>query len=416
MYSKNILFVFIILFNAMPYSAYAEEKTLTLEQAYSLAIENNPDLSIYKTDVKINESKTIQSGLPQNPELSAELENIGGATEVTGGYQLTSSVKQTFEWNEKRDSRVKLSLIAKDITNLKYQIKKSDLKIDISKAFIDVLNNQELLKLTEQIFDINQKICNITSQKVDAGKISPIEKNRAKINLSTLKIEVDKAKEILKNSNIKLAYILGISTHTFNKLQGNFYLISKLITLEKLLEKVSESPKLTLFPLELLQQQSVIDVETLKIKPDINLNGGYRIFDVSKSGNISFVIGISIPIPAFNQNQGIISEAELKLEKLKLEKNVVEYNLKLEIIENYTTIINSYNEIINLKENIIPEAEKIFNSINEGYILGKFNYLDVLDAQKTVFQVKARYIKSISEYKKSIIEMEKIIGKKISNN
>lgn len=416
MYSKNILFVFIILFNAMPYSAYAEEKTLTLEQAYSLAIENNPDLSIYKTDVKINESKTIQSGLPQNPELSAELENIGGATEVTGGYQLTSSVKQTFEWNEKRDSRVKLSLIAKDITNLKYQIKKSDLKIDISKAFIDVLNNQELLKLTEQIFDINQKICNITSQKVDAGKISPIEKNRAKINLSTLKIEVDKAKEILKNSNIKLAYILGISTHTFNKLQGNFYLISKLITLEKLLEKVSESPKLTLFPLELLQQQSVIDVETLKIKPDINLNGGYRIFDVSKSGNISFVIGISIPIPAFNQNQGIISEAELKLEKLKLEKNVVEYNLKLEIIENYTTIINSYNEIINLKENIIPEAEKIFNSINEGYILGKFNYLDVLDAQKTVFQVKARYIKSISEYKKPIIEMEKIIGKKISNN
>lgn len=414
MYFKNILLQLIIL-NIICFPGLSAEKykLLTLEKAFTLSIANNPELALYSTELKINEARIIQSGLRKNPEASSMLENIGGSPDVTGGYQLTMQVSQELEWDNKRNARIKSISLGKEIIDSKYQVKKNEILVGVSQAFSNILNAQEQINSAKEMLKIAQKVYDTVSIMVESGKVSMLDLHRAKINLSTVKLEVDNAIKFLAIARDKLSYLTGLKSTDFEKIEGNFYTIMPLITLNKLMEKTKESPKLSLFPLQEIQLQSTVELEKLNARPNLSVNGGYRIFDITKRDNVSFVTGFSVPIPVFNQNQGTILEAEQQIERLDTERKSVEYNLKMSIFEIYTPIVTSYNEINVLKTDIIPQSEILFNKVSEGYTIGKFTLIEFLEAQKILFQTKTKYIKAITEYHKNINEIEKIIGKPI---
>jgi cobalt-zinc-cadmium efflux system outer membrane protein len=49
-----------------------------------------------------------------------------------------------------------------------------------------------------------------------------------------------------------------------------------------------------------------------------------------------------------------------------------------------------------LRSDIVPAAQSAYQAARTGFELGKFGYLDVLDAQRTYFQAKAQYWKALS--------------------
>jgi cobalt-zinc-cadmium efflux system outer membrane protein len=58
---------------------------------------------------------------------------------------------------------------------------------------------------------------------------------------------------------------------------------------------------------------------------------------------------------------------------------------------------------------VIPGAQSAFDAENEGYREGKFGYLDVLDAQRTLFDVKGQYIEALKGYHKAVATVERLI-------
>ena len=47
---------------------------------------------------------------------------------------------------------------------------------------------------------------------------------------------------------------------------------------------------------------------------------------------------------------------------------------------------------ISLREELLPGTQNAFEAANKGFNACKFNFLDVLDAQRTLFQAKSQYI------------------------
>lgn len=397
-------------------SSLKDNKNLTLEKALLLTLKNSLELNNYPIDLRISDAKILQAEERTNPELSSFLENIGGAPEVTGGSQLTMEIRQTLEWADKRTSRIKLANTEKDLIRLKYEVKKSEVFSMVLLTFTNALIEQEQLKLSEEKYKLADEVFRAVSEKVDAGKVSPFEKKRVNITFTNAKIEVENTKKNLEISKKKLALLLGVDSYTFNQLSGNFYKLTDLISLEKLIDKTSENPELALLNSEVLQRMALIEVEKIKLKPDLTVTGGYRVFDITKRDNISFVTGLSIPLPFFNTNQGAIEEAIILLEKLNSEKKILQNKLKISLIEPYKRLANSFNEINVLKTSVIPDAQIVFDAILENYRIGKFNYLEVLEAQQTLFQSKTHYINALENYHKSVVEIESIIGKKVLSN
>ena len=68
------------------------------------------------------------------------------------------------------------------------------------------------------------------------------------------------------------------------------------------------------------------------------------------------------------------------------------------------------SKIVILENDIIPEAQTSYTTISEGYLNGRFTYLDVVDAQRMWFESREQYIGALKNYHINILELNCIMG------
>ena len=74
-----------------------------------------------------------------------------------------------------------------------------------------------------------------------------------------------------------------------------------------------------------------------------------------------------------------------------------------------------FTEATILADDVVPGAQTAFDAATQGYQVGKFDYLDVLDAQRTLFEAKGQYIRSLAKYHKAKIDVERLIAKSLDS-
>ena len=122
-----------------------------------------------------------------------------------------------------------------------------------------------------------------------------------------------------------------------------------------------------------------------------------------------------MPLPLFNRNQGRLLEARQRLaQATESQKHATIYVLSA-LAETYQILASSYTEAATLKANILPGAIDAFEATKEGYLQGKFNYLDVLDAQRTLFEAKNRYIEVLVAYHRAFADVKRLTGERVNN-
>jgi cobalt-zinc-cadmium efflux system outer membrane protein len=121
-------------------------------------------------------------------------------------------------------------------------------------------------------------------------------------------------------------------------------------------------------------------------------------------------VGITIPLPVFNKNQGAIIEAENRIRKAEKEKAAAVIKVQTALSEAYQTLEGSFLEGNILKDSVLPSLQNAYDATLEGYRYGKFGYLDVLDSQRTLFEAKAKYLDVLASFQKSKAEVQRLIG------
>jgi cobalt-zinc-cadmium efflux system outer membrane protein len=62
------------------------------------------------------------------------------------------------------------------------------------------------------------------------------------------------------------------------------------------------------------------------------------------------------------------------------------------------------------EERILPQAEKALDATEEGHRAGKFSYLDVLDAQQTLEEVRRAHLAALEDLNMQAADLEGITG------
>jgi len=140
--------------------------------------------------------------------------------------------------------------------------------------------------------------------------------------------------------------------------------------------------------------------------PDPTIFGGVRDFD--RTGDQAFLVGVSLPIPVWNRNQGNVISANSEVAKAKNQKLKASLDLNRELVSHYQSWSLAYQEINSLKGEIIPSAERAFKDASKAYESGRFPYIEVLDAQRTLFEAKEKQIEAIERYHFSKAEVLRI--------
>ena len=211
----------------------------------------------------------------------------------------------------------------------------------------------------------------------------------------------------------RLAAAWGSSEPVFEKAAGDFYELADMPELDKLTGLISQNPDVARWSMEKEKRRAALELEKAKKTSDIRLGGGIQYFN--EPDDSAIILGLSIPVPLFDRNQGNIKEATYLLAQAQENRRAVETDTRAALAESVTTLSSAFSEITILKNEVLPSAQEAFDAAGRGYNEGKFEYLVVLDAQRTLFEVSEKYIEAVAEYHKARADVERLIGLDIDN-
>lgn len=383
---------------------------ITLSQALALSLIRNPELRAFSWEVRAREAQTLQAGLPPNPEISFELEDFGGTGSVEGfdGTETTILLSQLIPLGGKLSKRKKVASLNAKLAGWDYETIRLNVLTQTTIYYLNVLAAQDQLALELELVSLAEKVHTTVSELARAGEISPIQEKRSKVVLSQTKINLERSKRELEAAKKILSSSWGGNEPQFEEVKGDLDSISPIPSFQELTELLSENPDIARWASEMEQREAALKLEKANAIPDPFVSGGYR--HISEKNDNAFVVGLSIPIPILNRNQGAISAANRRLKKAIEEQKNAEVIVNRALASTYETLSSSYQEVVLLKDNVLPEAKSAYESIFEGYREGKFALLDVLVAQRTVFDARLQYIEALLSYHSSRANVERLTG------
>lgn len=382
---------------------------LTLEEAAGLALLQNPGLAAFSQAIRAREAAVLQASLLPNPRLSVQGSGLANPTlEGVDGNAITIKLSQLILLGGKIAKRVRVAHLSRDLAIWDYVAKRADVLTRVAQSFIAVLSAQKRVALAQQLVRLAERTVAAVSKQVQAGQVPPVQQSKAKVLLSSMRIRLIQAKQALQTARRQLAATWGSTTPRFQKAVGRLGAVSSLPPLKALTQRIGNNPDLARWTTVIAQRQAILDLEQSRAIPNLTLSVGGTHY--ANTGDYAIVAGISIPLPLFDRNQGAILQAQHRLAQAKKKRRAAAIRIATALSAAYQRATAAYDKARILQTQVLPAARRAFEATKTGFRLGKFNFLSVLDAHRTLFDAKSQYLRALTRYHQAVAEIERLIG------
>ncbi|NMZ24427.1 TolC family protein [Pseudomonas proteolytica] len=381
----------------------ASAQTLTLESALQNAFAGNPDLAAAQWEIDIAQGGRQQAGLIPNPVASWDAEDTRRSTRTT-----TVKLSQTLELGGKRGARIEVASRAQDAAAQELEQRRNLLRAEVIDGFYGALWAQERLELAQRSMALAERGLVIANGRVTAGKASPVEATRAQVEVSQIRLERSRAEIGVSDAYRRLAAITGSATIGFERVEAGAVNTPALPSATQLLARLESTAELRLAQLQIQQRDAGLGQEKAQRIPDLDVSIGSQ-YDASVRERVNLV-GVSMPIPLFNRNQGNVLAASRRADQARDLRNATELRLRTETRQALDLWATANSEVRAFNQVILPAAQSAVDSATRGFEMGKFNFLDVLDAQRTLIAARTQYLAALAQATDAWVRIERIYG------
>ena len=384
-------------------AAAAAAKPLSLAKAIELALEGNPEVAAAKRQWEATEGQVLQGRSRPNPELAYSLEDTRSKTR-TQSWQLNLPV----ELGGKRAARTKAAEKTREQAQAQLAELQATVRANVAAAYFDVLTAQERLVLARDSAALAKSSTDTVSKRVAAGKVSPVEESKARVAEAGVRVELAQAASEQRNALSRLFALLGRIDAPYTVLEGKAENLPSVPSLADLQPLISSAPGVVLARIEVDRRKALTALEQSKRVPDVTVSVGMQRSNETQRNVLLF--GVSVPLPVFDRNQGNLLEA-LKLEdKARDELQAATVRLHSEVAQARERLSTIIAEVQSLKQDVLPGAKSAYDAATIGFENGKFNFLEVLDAQRTYFTAKSQYLKALGEAHRAAADIDRLLG------
>ena len=376
---------------------------LSLTKAIELALEGNPEVAAATRQFEATEGQVLQGRARPNPELAYSLEDARSKTR-TQSWQLNLPV----ELGGKRAARTKAAEKTREQAQAQLSELQATVRANVAAAYFDVLTAQERLVLARDSAALAKSSTDTVSKRVAAGKVSPVEESKARVAEAGVRVELAQAASEQRNALSRLFALLGRIDAPYTVLEGKAENLPSVPSLADLQPLISSAPGVVLARIEVDRRKALTALEQSKRVPDVTVSVGMQRSNETQRNVLLF--GVSVPLPVFDRNQGNLLEA-LKLEdKARDELQAASVRLHSEVAQARERLSTITAEVQSLQQDVLPGAKSAYDAATIGFENGKFNFLEVLDAQRTYFTAKSQYLKALGEAHRAAADIDRLLG------
>ena len=384
-------------------NAAAPDRPLDLEQAIALAMQANAQLAAAGHELQASAGAALQANAIPNPTVSFEVQDTRRATRET-----TMQVSQPIELGGKRAYRTAVASKAQETAALQLQAKRLEVRADVSKAFYGVLIAEERMKLANASLLNAGRATTVAAKRVLAGKISPVDEDKARVAEAVVRLELLQATSDLATARAQLAALWGSRTVNFSRIAGTLEGVPVLPPLEVLVQRLASAPALLAARSDSERHAALASLEKSRRIGDVALSLGVKRSE--ELGRNQAIVGFSMPLPLFDRNQGAVLESLRRLDKSRDEFDAAALALHAELLQAHARFEVARQQVAAMREDILPRATSALDAATTGFEFGKFALIDVLDAQRTLLQTRSHYLQALGELHRAAADIDKLAG------
>lgn len=383
---------------------------LWLADALSAALEGSPTLASSSWESRVAEAREVQAALRPNPEVWFEVEDVGGRGELAGvsASQTTLQFGELIELGDKRDARIRVSRLGREVARSDFEAVRLDLLAETTQAFVAVLAAQEVARLAGESAALSAELRDAAERRLRAGIAPSVEVSRAAILQSNAELALEQARGKLGAARQALAASWGAEEARFERVEGDLEHVGAPPGLDTLRAALEANPDLARWRSERAHRQAAVELERSRAIPDVVVAPGVRY--LAGADSTSFLVSAVVPLPLFGRNQGGIAEASSRLSQVGEEERASRVRASRELASEYQTLVLARARALGYRTEIAPTSAAALDQVRRGYLEGRFNQIEVIDAQRTLFAVRAEYVDALATYHRSVAAIERLIA------
>ena len=377
-----------------------------LAELEHLALQHNPTLSQAAALIEAARGKAFQAGLPLNPTISTQVEQIGA--DRTGG----EATWFLFQQEIVTGGKLKLSRLKYDqeafAAEVQAQAQRIRVMNAIAEGYFDVLAAQRSLENHRRLKANAEDALKTTEQMANVGQANEPDLLQAKVEVQRATVALRNAETRLRRDWEKLAAQTGVPTLPLQPLTGTIdSKVAPLVKEEQLSRLLSESPEMAMAVIEVKRDQITLKREQREPIPNITLRGGYG-YNYETRNQVG-TVGISIRLPLWDRNQGTIRQAQADLTRGNLEVTRVELDLRRRYADAFSRYETAKSEVEVWRDDTLPTAQKVYDLYLKNFKDRRAAWPQVLVAQRTVFQLNEDYTRSLAELRRAEVEIRGLL-------
>jgi outer membrane protein, heavy metal efflux system len=383
-YLLFILFFFvgIIYGQGQPEPFNQDSVSMTMQQVEDSFLIKNLALIAQKYSIDSARATVITAKLYNNPEVDYQNELYDQLTHGLFGAERSFQVSELITMARKRNKAIQLATSGIEIAEDQFYDLLRTLRFVVRNDFYNIYFMEQSAKLYQLEISSLKNLVPVFEGQVQKGYMAADDAIRIKSQLYTLQAEFDGLQTNIEEVQSELKFLIRAGNNVYIIPMANVDALAEnnvaKTSYQDLIDTaIADRPDLKSLNAGIAFSQNNLTLQKALAVPDISVEAAYDRYGSYVHNYNS--IGIGLPIPLFNRNQGNIKNAQIQLEVSKVNYENGIDQVKNEVTTNYITALRSEKLLMSFDPKFEQDLRQMIDQVLINFEKKNITMLEFLD-------------------------------------
>ncbi len=398
---------------------------LTLDESIERLVRDNLQLRSQFFELPQAQADILTASLRANPILYADAQLVPygsySSARPGGPIQYDVNISHPIDATGKRRARMTVAGQAKRVLEAQFQDAVRLQIANLYTAHLSVLAARQRVRYAVAGVEGLDQVLKPLESRVQAGQITPAEYNRVKLQRETAALALRDEEENLAQARRTLATLLNVDPTSAEAVEVSGTIrddgpeppaLPELVNLA-----LANRPDLVAYRLGIARAQADVKLAHANRLNDLYvLAQPYTFQDNTPFGgksSTSWAVGITVPLPVYNRNQGNIQRARLNVAQTQTELAELQRRVVTEVQQAFREYSVTREAVQRIETELRPAAEQVLRTVRRQYEEGSIGVIEYITARQEYNQVVKQYLETLIRHRQSMLALNTAIGRRL---
>jgi cobalt-zinc-cadmium resistance protein CzcA len=412
--SLSVIIIFLMAASAtLVNNGYAQTKSVTLESALNIALQNN--LQLNSATLSVKQQTALQRTAFDVPRTEFVLQQNAGDG---GGADNGIGIIQPFALPVVYKNQARLLQQQTLLVQKGRRIAIFNITRQVRLAYINFQFSYEKIRMLNSLDSIYGKFKERAELRQQVGETSNLEKYAAQSKFYEIQLQIKQAKIDAKTNELALQQLLN-TKETLEPADSALVKVSPDFSFDT---SLSNHPQTAFYEQQINVANAEVQLEKSKKLPDFSVGyyqqfliKGFNPAKINRNYTANtrvggFQVGAALPL-FFGAQRARVNAAKINITLAQAQAQAAKAELQ-------TKYLTQYNEYLKQKEGLdyyeqigLRQANEIIRISQLSYKLGEIGYVEYIQNLTLAFDTKLKYLEALHLYNQAIIELNYVNGK-----